>query len=204
MELDEIKSAWEQYDKHLANNLSIDETKLKETGPEWAKNQMQYPFVSEMVELIGGLVVIVAVLAFSFIFIDEPVYLLVGLLTVFTGFLFIGFTIKKIRLLKQVEYYDTSVVILQSEIAFVKRKILQYRKIELLLYPVYIFPLIPITSKMLYGHDILESINLLAGKYLVALVLAYLIVFLIRRHFYDKKFKALESLLAKIKEFEKE
>ena len=204
MELDDIKNAWAQYDQSLAKNLRIDEETLRMVNLDRTKNQMEYPYISEMVELIGGALVGTAIVVMSFRLKEDPIYLLLGLIAVLVGSLYIKNALAKIGLLKQVNYYDTSVVKLQGKLALIKKRILKFRRTELLLFPLYLLPLAAITSKTFYNMDVFGNVTLFAGKFAVALGAAYLLVLLIHKHLYDKRFKEVEKIIARLKEFEKD
>ncbi|TVQ85930.1 MAG: hypothetical protein EA393_13060 [Bacteroidetes bacterium] len=204
MEPDDIKNTWAQYDQSLTSKLRIDEESLRIVNLDRTKDQMEYPYISEMVELIGGALVAAAVVVMSIRLKEEPIYLLLGLIGVLVGLLYIKFAVKKIILLKQVNYYDTPVVKLQAELARIKKRILKFRKTELLLFPLYLLPLAALTSKTFYNLDVFSNLTQFAGKFAVALGVAYLIVLLIHKHLYDKRIKDVEKIIARLKEFEKD
>lgn len=204
MELDEIKNAWAQYDHNLVSNLKIDEETLRMVNLDRTKEQMEYPYISEMVELFGGVLVSAALVVLSFRLKEDPMYLILGLIAVLVGSLYIKNAHSKIGLLKRVKYYDTPVVKLQGELALIKKRILKYRKTELLIFPLYVLPIAALTSKTFYHVDVFGNATLFAVKFAIALAVAYLIVILIHKHLYDKRFKEVEKIIARLKEFEKE
>ncbi len=204
MEMNEITNAWDQYNNSLDKNLSIDEDKLRLADLDKAKDQMEYPLASEMVELIGGLLVIAAVLLISLVLIDDPKYFLFGLITVTIGAVYVGLSLIKIRLLKRVNYYDTPIVKLQRELAYTRRRFLKFRAFERLLFPLYLLPMLPLTSKLVSGIDLFTQIPLFAMKFAGVLGVVYLIIFFIHKHLYDKRFRAVENIITRLKEFEKE
>ena len=204
MEADDIKNAWAQYDRSLANNVRVDEESLRMVKLDRTKDQMEYPYVSEMVELVGGVLVGIAVIVMALNLKEHPIYFFLGLMAVLVGSLYIKNALVKIGLLKRVNYYDTPVVKLQRELALIKKRILKFRKTELLLFPLYIFPLAALTSKTLYNVDVFVDVSLFAGKFAVALGVAYLLVFLIHKHLYNKRFREVEKIIARIREFEED
>lgn len=204
MEPDDIKNAWAKYDQSLAKNLRIDEQSLRMVNLDRTKDQMEYPYVSEMVELIGGALVGIAVIVMSLNLKDYPIYLLLGLMAVLVGSIYIRNALVKIGLLKRVSYYDTPVVKLQGELALIKNRILKFRKTELLIFPLYVLSLAALISKTFYNVDVFGDVTLFVWKFAGALGAAYLIVFLIHKHLYNKRFKEVEKIIARLKEFEKE
>jgi hypothetical protein len=204
MKPDDIKNAWAQYDQNLAINLRTDEESLRMVNLDRTKDQMEYPYVSEMVELIGGALVGIAVIVMSLNLKEHPIYLLLGLMAVLVGSLYIRNALVKIGLLKRVNYYDTPVVKLQGELALIKKRILKFRKTELLIFPLYVLSLAALTSKTFYNVDVFGDVNLFVWKFAGALGAAYLIVFLIHKNLYNKRFKEVEKIIARLKEFKKE
>jgi hypothetical protein len=204
MKPDDIKNAWAQYDQNLAINLRTDEESLRMVNLDRTKDQMEYPYVSEMVELIGGALVGIAVIVMSLNLKEHPIYLLLGLMAVLVGSLYIRNALVKIGLLKRVNYYDTPVVKLQGELALIKKRILKFRKTELLIFPLYVLSLAALTSKTFYNVDVFGDVTLFVWKFAGALGAAYLIVFLIHKNLYNKRFKEVEKIIARLKEFKKE
>ncbi len=204
MELDEIKKVWNYYDENLAQNLKVDEEKLRKESLEKTENQMDYPYTSEWVELIGGAIVAAAVLIMSVRLISEPRFFLAGLITVITGIVYMRFSYIKIGLLKQIDYYGMPMLKLQGKVAHVKRKILRFRKIELWLFPLYLLPIIPLFSKTFTNVDLFANVELLAVRSIGYMAITYFVIYLINRHMYDKRFARVEELIERLKEFEKE
>ncbi len=204
MELNDLKNSWENYDRKLKQNLRVDEEKLRVANLDKSKDEMEYPYISELVELIGGFLVTSFIIVLSLRVSDKPEYSLPALLTIIIGIIYMGFSFQKFKLLKRVNYFSSPIVKLQHELAFIKMRILKFRKIEMLLFPLYILPLTPLTSKALFGIDIYSNIPLFAVKAITTLGIAYFIIFLIHKHLYDKRFKKVEGFIKRLKEFEKE
>lgn len=204
MEPNDIKNAWAQYDQSLAKNLRIDEESLRKVNLDKTKDQMEYPFISEMVELIGGALVGIAIAVMSYRLKEDPVYILLGLVAILAGLLYIGNAMAKIGLLKKVNYYDTPVIKLQGELALIKKRILKQRRTDLLLFPFYLLPLAVLTSKTFYNVDVFDNMVLFAGKFALALMVAYLLVLMIHKHLYDQRFEEVEKIIERLREFEKE
>lgn len=204
MELDDIKKAWNYYDENLAKNLSVDEEKLRKENLEATQNQMDYPYSSEWVELIGGALVAAAVLIMSVRLIAEPKFFFVGLITVVIGMIYMRFAYIKIRMLKEIDYYGIPMLKLQKRVAHAKRKILQFRKVELRLFPLYLLPLTILISRTFNNVDLFAQVELLAVKSISYLAITYLAIHLIHKHMYNKRFVRVEKLIERLKEFEKE
>lgn len=204
MDLDEIKKAWNNYDENLTQNLRVDEEKLRKDSLGKTEDQMDYPYTSEWVELIGGGIVAAAVLILAVRLIAEPKFFIIGLIAVITGIVYMRFSYIKIGLMKQIDYYGMPMVKLQAKVAHIKRKILRFRKIQLWLFPLYLLPLIFLFSKTVNNVDLFAHIELLTIRSIGYLAITYLAVYLINRHLYDKRFARVEQLIERLKEFEKE
>ncbi len=204
MDLDEIKKAWNSFDENLAQNLNVDDEKLRKDSIEKTEDQMDYPYKSEWVELIGGGIVAAAVLIMSIRLIAEPKFFIVGLIAVIIGIVYMRFSYIIIGMMKQIDYYGMPMVKLQARVAHVKRKILRFRKIQLWLFPLYLLPLIFLFSKTVNNVDLFAHLELLAVRSIGYLAVTYLAVYLINRHLYDKRFASIEKLIERLKEFEKE
>ena len=204
MELDDIEKAWKNYDENLAKNLRVDEARLRKVSLEKTEDQMDYPYTSEWVELIGGAVVAAAVIIMSVRLIAEPKFFLVGFITIIVAIVYMRFSIIKIGLLKQIDYYGIPILKLQGKVAHVKRKILKYRKIEMWLFPLYFLPFIPLFSKTFNNVDLFAHAELLAVRSIGYLAITYLAIYFINRYMYDKRFAKVEELIERLKEFEKE
>jgi len=204
MELNDLKNSWEKYNSSLKQNLRVDEEKLRIANLDKSRDEMEYPYISELVELIGGFLVTCSIIVLSLRVFDKPEYSLPALLTIIIGIIYMGFSFQKFKLLKKVNYFGSPIIKLQHELAFIKMRILKFRKIEMLLFPLYILPLTPLTSKALFEIDIYSNMPLFAVKAITTLGIAYFIIFLIHKHLYDKRFKKVEELINRLKEFEKE
>jgi hypothetical protein len=204
MESDDMQKAWEQYDENLAKNLRLDEDKLRKASLEKTEDQMEYPYTSEWVELVGGAIVATAVFILSVRQIAEPKFFWVGMLTVIIGIIYMRFSYVKIGFLKQIDYYGMPIVKLQGKVAHVKRKILKFRKIGMWLFPFYGLPIIPLTYKTLYHVDLFAHMKMLASKGIGFLIITYLAIFLINKYMYDKRFAKVEEQIERLKKFEKE
>lgn len=204
MDLDKIKKAWNSFDENLAQNLRVDEEKLRKDSLEKTEDQMDYPYTSEWVELIGGGIVAAAVLILSGRLIAEPWFFIVGLIAIIIGIVYMRFSYIKIGLLKQIDYYGMPMLKLQAKVAHVKRTILRFRKIQMWLFPLYLLPLIILFSKTVNNVDLFANLELLAVRGIGYLAITYLAVYLINRHLYDKRFARVEKLIERLKEFEKE
>ena len=204
MEKDDIKNIWEKYDQHLSHNLRLDEDTLRENLFSEMKEQIEYPYVSEKVDLSGNILVTTIALVLSLRLADDLRYLALGLVIVAIGAIFASLTLKKIKLLKRINSLNSPIVKLQLELASTKHRILRMRKLELALFPLYLISFIPIVAATFRGVDLFENITMFIVQAIGALILAYLIVFMIHKHLYDKRFKKAEQLINRLKEFERE
>ena len=204
MEKDDIKNIWEKYDEHLSHNLRLDEDKLRKNLFSEMKEQVEYPYVSEKVDLSGNIVVTTIALVLSLRLADDLRYLALGLIIVAIGAVYASSSLKKIKLLKRINSFNLPIVKLQLELASTKQRILRLRKMEMALFPLYLISIIPLVAATFRGVDLFAYLGMFLIQAILALILAYLIVFMIHKHLYDKRFKKAEQLITRLKEFERE
>jgi len=204
MELDDLKSAWAQYDKKLAVNLKFNEELLRKMNLNTSKKEMQKPLLYELFNIASIFLGFVYVTASSIQFINEPKYCIPGFISALIGLAFIVFAIKKANKLLSIDYYGSSVVKLQKDIATLNRLVLKLRKYELVLFPLLILPLLPILFKAIHNIDIYQNLKLFSIEIILILGIGFPLTLWTNKHLYDKKFKNTERLLQEIEKFESE
>jgi hypothetical protein len=60
-----------------------------------------------------------------------------------------------------------------------------------------------LTSKTFYNVDAFGNLTLFTWKFAAALAVAYLSISFINKHLYNKRFRDVEGIMARLKEFEK-
>jgi hypothetical protein len=204
MELDDLKSAWAQYDKKLAVNLKFNEELLRKMNLNSSKKELQKPLINELLSVAVMFILIVYVVASSIRFIDEPKYCIPGFISALLVLVFLLFAIIKANKFLSIDYYGSSVLKLQKDIATLNRLVLRLRKFELVLFPLLVLPLLPLLFKTIHNIDLYQNIRLLSIEIILILGIGFPLTFWINKHMYDKKFKNTERLLQEIEKFESE
>ena len=81
MELEELKSAWAQYDKKLTENLKLNEELLRKMNLEKSRKEMNTPLTYEISSFITGLIFILYIVSATIIHFNELKFLLPGIIT---------------------------------------------------------------------------------------------------------------------------
>lgn len=204
MEIDELKAAWSQYDKKLTQNLRFNEEILRKMNLEKSKKELQKPLLYEISGVVIGFVCTVLLTSISIRFIGEPKYAIPGFLASFIGAAFTVFAIIKTNKFMNIDYYGSSVLKLQKDVALLNKLVLCMRKFELLLFPLLVIPAIIVLIKFMYNIDIYTNTQLFIIEVVLILVIGYPLLFWVNKQLYDKKFKNTELFLKEIKEFEAE
>lgn len=204
MELDDLKSAWAQYDKKLAVNLKFNEELLRKMNLNISKKELQKPLIYELLGVAVMFIFIAYVVASSIRFIDDPKYCIPGFISALIGLAFLVFAIIKANKFLSIDYYGSSVVKLQKDITTLNRLVLRLRKYELVLFPLLILPLLPILFKAIHNIDIYQNLKLFSIEIILILGIGFPLILWTNKHLYDKKFKNTERLLQEIEKFESE
>ena len=202
MELDDLKSAWAQYDKKLNSQLRLNEELLRKWNLESAKRELQKPLQYELTGVAGQFVLILGTVAFSIKVIDEPKYCVPGFIAAIFEIVGLVFAIVKANKFLNIDHYGTPILKLQKEIASVNKLVLRLRKYELMLIPLVVLPSLPLIFKVLYHVDIYSNIKLFSLMILLIFGIGFPLTFWINKHLYDKKFKASENLLKEIEDYQ--
>src|SRR5688572_3845370 len=203
MELDELKSAWAQYDKKLTKNLELNVELLKKINVDRSKMELQKPFRAEVVGMVSMFYMTVIFMMLGDKFVGEPQYFIPALISAGIAFVYFVFAAIKMTKLMNIGYYGVSVTEVQQDIAKVNRLILKFRKYELLLSPTVLISLPPI-FKALHNIDLYQNIQSFAIVGIVSLAVGFPVALWINKYMYDKKFKNSEKLLKEIEEYRSE
>jgi hypothetical protein len=204
MELDDLKTIWAQYDKKLTENLKFNEELLKKMNLNKAKQELQKPFILELITIVIIFLSIVFVTAFSIRLINEIQFSLTGFGSVLFGITYLIFSIMKVNKFTKIDYYNSSIVKLQKDLLLLKTFILRLRKIEGIMVPFLIITILPIAFKAIHNINIFENPGLFIIKVCIILGISYPVGFWINKNLYDQKIKDAEMFLKEIENFEME
>lgn len=204
MELDDLKSAWAQYDKKLTKSLKLNEELLQKMNRNHSKKEMQKPLVYEVANISLLFVLIVYMVAYSIRFSNEPKYWIPGSITAVTGSVLFIFAVIKANRFLNIDYYGSPVLKLQKDITILSKLVLKLRKYELLISPVLVLSLVPLLFKVIRNIDIYKNIKLFTIEMILILGIGIPVTLWINRHLYDEKFRNTERFLKEINDYESE
>ena len=204
MELENLKNKWEQFDAKLTENLKFNEKLLKRLNYRNSKNEMQKLLVAEQLNIAGLFIAFIFFTAYSTRLINELQYSIPGFFGSLLLLVYIGFSVIKVSRLSTVNYFDSSILDLQSKLAKIKILILRLRRIEYLLIPLLMLSLLPITFISIADTDIYAHIDKLWLQILLifGFAITFVFVILINKNLYDRKMKNAENFLKEIAHFE--
>lgn len=204
MELDELKRTWQQYDKKLSDNLKVNEALIKKMNLNSSKRELQKPLIYELFGVVVMFIVILLSVKASLQLIDELKFSIPGIIAALMSVVYFISAVVKANRFMNVNYYNSSIVQLQKEIASLNKLVLKLRKVELILIPFLIIPMLILAFKAVHNIDIYNNVKLLIIEVVLAFGIATPLVLWINKHLYDKKFKIAENLLQELEKFEKE
>jgi hypothetical protein len=203
MELDELKSAWTQYDKKLTENLKFNEELFRKLNLDKSKREMNTPLNYEILSVIVSVFFLIFITSLTIKFGKETKYLISGLVTNITMLCLLIFAIRKVKLLSNIDYYNSPVVELQKSLSKFKKSYLIFKKSELFIFPVFAIAAIPILAKR-RNLDILSHTEVYIITVISILVIGIPILMWIYKHWYEKKIKNTSDFLIELNKFERE
>ena len=204
MELDNFKNSWEQYDKKLSDNLRLNEALLRKISLKSSKQEMKKLLIFELFNIVFAVILILFVFSNSIYYIHQIRFSIPGFICIASAIIYLIFSIVRLRAFLKMDYYGSPVVKVQNDLLSLKSQNLRFRKYELILLPVLILPSLPLLFKVVHNIDIYQHLYTLWIEMIIILGLAYPLVFLSYKYFYDKKFKNAEQHLSDLKNFEQE
>jgi hypothetical protein len=203
MELDDLKSAWAQYDKKLSKNLEINLELLKKINVNRSKLELQKPLMTEVTGVVSMFIMTGMFIALSFRFIDEPKFAIPGFISTGIALVYFVFALIKMNKFLNIGYYGTSVTDLQKDIAEANRLVLKFRKYELLFSPTILISLPPIW-KAVHHVDLYQNTQSFLITALVCFGIGFPATLWINKYLYDKKFQNADKLLQEIEDYKLE
>lgn len=204
MELDNLKTAWAEYDKKLTENLKFNEELLRKMNLESSKKEMNTPLTYEIFSFATGIIILIYIVSSTIRFSNEPKFLLPGLVASITFAIYVYLSAVKIKLLSNIDYYFSPVIELQKAVNIFKHKYLQFKKYELYVFPIFTISSAPILAKALRNFDLYEHPTRFIIAIVLSLILYYPLAFWFYRDIFDKKLRNTSSFLDKLSRFEKE
>ena len=204
MELEELKSAWAQYDKKLTQNLKLNEELLRTMNLEKSKKEMNAPLINEIISITTCIIFLTFITSATIRYSDELKFLLPGIITSIIVATWVYNSVSKIKFLSNIDYYDSPIVELQKSINTFKLKYQKSKKFELYSIPAFAIAAMPILGIGLRNFNIYEyPIRFIVGIAL-ALLLGYPGQIWLYKNLYEKKLSNTTKFLDELIKFEQE
>lgn len=204
MELDDLKGAWAQYDKKLSENLKFNEVLFKKLNLDKSRREMSSPLNYEIGSVVISGVFLIFVTSWTIQFGKDWIYLISGILSILSFVTMLGFALVKVKLLSNIDYYNSPVIELQKALYRFKDKYFRLKRLEIILFPFYVIFLMPICAKGLRNFDLMSH----PIRFIIAVVLAIGIglpvALWIYKQMYEKKIKNTAYFLSELTKFEEE
>jgi hypothetical protein len=204
MELEELKSAWTQFDKKLSQNLRFNEELLRKMNLEKSRKEMNaflnLDFISVTVCIIFLVFIASATIRYSY----ELKFLLPGIITGIIVVIWIYNSISRIRLLSNIDYYYSPIVELQKSIHTFNLKYQKYKKFELYSIPAFTISALPILGIAIGNIDIYERPILFIIVIALTLMVGYPAQIWLYKNLLDNKINIATLFLDELNRFEKE
>ena len=204
MELDDLKGAWAQYDKKLSENLKFNEDLFKKLNLDKSRREMNAPLYYEMGAVIISGVSLIIVTSWSIQFGKNPVYLISGVLSILSFIIMLVFASAKVKLLVNIDYYNSPVIELQKALYSFKEKYFKLKRLEFILFPFYIVFLMPICAKGLQNFDLVSHPTRFIIAVVLSVVIGFPVAFWINKHMYEKNLKNTTDFLRELNRFQEE
>jgi len=204
MELEEFKSAWAQYDKKLTQNLKLNEELLRKMNLEKSKKEMNAPLIYEIINITISVIFLLFIASATIRYSYELKFLLSGIITSIIIAIWGYNSFSKIRLLSNIDYYYSPIIVLQKSINTFKLKYQKYKKFELYSIPAFVISAIPILGIALRSFDIYEYPIRFIVLIVLSLVLCYPIQIWLYKNLYEKKISNTTKFLDELSKFEQE
>ncbi|HEY5592646.1 MAG TPA: hypothetical protein VIK55_16720 [Paludibacter sp.] len=204
MELEELKSAWAQYDKKLTQNLKLNEELLRKMNLEKSKKEMNAPLIYEIIYITISVIFLLFIASATIRYSYELKFLLPGIITSIIIVIWVYNSFSKIRLLSNIDYYYSPIIELQKSINTFKLMYQKYKKFELYSIPAFAISAIPILGIALRSFDIYEHPIRFIVAIVLSLVLCYPVQIWLYKNLYDKNIRNTTKFLDELSKFEQE
>jgi len=204
MELDDLKSAWAQYDKKLSKNLIINEELLKSINFEKYNHALKKPMNLELLNIFIQVFMIGLVTVFSLRLSNEIPYLLTGLIGALMCTISLIFSAVKVNRFNKLFYYHLSITNFQKDLTHFRIFIMHLRTIEYVIAAIMGITLFPMMVKATSDIDLLGNLTVLIPAICCALGIGYAFGICLNIFVYDKGIEDADKFLSIIVKFESE
>lgn len=204
MELDDLKTAWKEYDNKLSHSLKLNEELLRKLNLNKSHEEMKRPLQYEIAGVCINFLALVYMISTSFKYIDILKFSIPGFFGVIFLTIYTLLAILKVSKLSRVNYFSEPISELQRKIFSIKSLVLNYRKLELYLITPLVATMLPILFIDLYQIDIYVEKHWFFIELIAIVGIVFPLTFWLNKVIYDKRMKNTEDFLSEIAEFTKE
>jgi len=204
MELEELKSAWAQYDKRLSQNLTFNEELLRSINFEKYTQALRKPLNLDLLNIFIQVIAIGYITFSSIRLSNEIPYFLIGLMSALMCIISMIFSVVKVIRLNKLFYYHICITDYQKKITELRVLIMRLRKLEYVIAAILGITLLPLFLKANSGIDLLGNLTVLIPAICFAIGFGYAIGIWLNLFFYDKGLMDADKFLSIIDKFGKE
>lgn len=204
MELEELKAQWAQYDKKLTQNLKFNEEILRKMNLDNSKKAMNTPLIYEIISSVTSVLVLLYLVKVVYRFSGDIAFLLPGIVSLAVVSVWLFFSIIKIKLLSNLNFYNSSIMELQKSVNGFEQMYLLSKKIELYSAPIFFVASYPILAMSLYGLNLYDHSIRFLIMIVSSLIFFYPLAIWFYKNIFDKKIQNTNAFLEELIKYEKE
>lgn len=202
MEFNDLEDRWKDYSRDLEKNLILNTSGLKREKLQRSEQELFLPLLHEILNILVVALVVIAVGTFSFIHLEELQFSLPGLLGAGIGSVYVYYAAAKAIKISNIDYYSSSILAIQKNISSLKLLTLKYRKLELVLFPIFIVLTLPIIFKVIQKRDLYVDLSFYLFEALFVIGFGIIGIYFSYKYLYDHRIKRVQLFIDEIKEFE--
>ena len=203
MKTEELNNLWEIYNNKLDKSLALNEQLLRKVNMDGMKKELAKPITSEIFSIVFTCLLIIYLVVVSVLLSSLLRFSIPGFIAAGSAIALVGFAIGRVNTFKNLDYVNSSVLMLQKDLYELQRKRSRSGRLELFLgicSATLMWPLVLYTG---FEIDVYESVSAwlltVSGVALIALP-----VTILHEKYYRKKIKNAEALLIEIGDLETE
>ena len=204
MKLDDLKSAWSEYDVKLSKSLKINEELLRKMNLDKSKQEMKTPIYYEIAGLFINFLTFVYILSVSIKYMDVLKFSGPGIICSIILGLYTVFSVLKVGKMSNVNYLNEPVIELQNKLSSIKSMVLKFRRWEIYLITPLVITILPILFFDLYNINVYQETHWFIFEMIAILVIVFPLTIWLNKTIYDKRMKNTEDFLKDISAFKKE
>ena len=204
MEIEELKSAWQNCEKKFTQSLAYSEKAIKTAIRQKSSGQIASLLKFQFIEMAAALAFIIVLTPATIHSSDDLILFISGCFICAIMVIDIVSTIVIISKLNKIDFGRDAVLKTSQKITNLKMIIIKGNQFLLFTAPVLVISFLPIGFKALHGIHIADHILRAVMAAVIGILLSYIAIFIIYKKFYLKQIKELESDINELNQFEVE